>query len=107
MKSTDTRFIPGNMAEMNRWQHCETGKVSDDILYCLLLDRVVYEKHPVSEKEVKMYIVPAFDQYDDKDDIPMPSGSDMQLFQIIMGMLQQLPNVDKRNDNITNPAQMQ
>ena len=96
-------FIPLKRDSWDIWASNNVAVTSKEIGYSVRIDRVEYYKKPlIDTMEVKMDIVPLFDSYEDTDNIPIPSGADIDLFQIIQQLMSGRMPSDKVNNNIPN-----
>ena len=61
----------------------------------------VYYPDDITTSEVTMLLVLPFSQYDDYDELPMPAGKDMSVFDGVVQRLREKPQEYTVNDNIT------
>jgi hypothetical protein len=95
-----TEYIPLKRDSWDIWVRNNVAATSKENGYCVRIDRVEYFKKPIHET-VKMDIIPMYDAYDDTDDIPIPSGADVKLLEIMINLMQGVQPSDKINNNIS------
>lgn len=62
----------------------------------------VYYENSGTTTEVTMLLILPFIQFDDYDQLPMPAGKDMSIYDAVVERLRQKPPEDILNDNIAN-----
>ena len=95
-----TEYIPLKRDSWDIWAQNNVAQTSKENGYCPRIDRVEYFRKPIHDA-VKMDILPLFDSYESTDDIPIPSGADVKLFEIMMALMQGQQPSDKINNNIS------
>ena len=97
--NTSTVFAP---AEKNSWDvfaNLEVGLVDPSIGYSVKPDRVEYAEKPIDIDTVRMELIPSFDAYEDTDEVKLPFGKDIMIFQLVVQILTDEKAEHQSNDN--------
>jgi hypothetical protein len=98
MKGKDVEFVPIQQKDENLLKGSEWGELSDTAGYYLSGSTVFYdERFDSIITEVKMDLVIPFTEYAMTDDVPIPSGKDLAVVNIIREMYGMKP-VDRLNN---------
>jgi len=82
-------FVPMRGIDFQIFSSLDAGLVASDIVgYMTKSDRVEYFDIPDEITSVRMEIVPAFSEYADTDDIPIPEGVAANIYGLVLQMVQ-------------------
>jgi Zn-dependent M32 family carboxypeptidase len=89
-------FVPIPKDSWSTFNLLDVSKVSKYVGYSITNNRVEYSRHP-SVSTVTMDLVRAFMDYEDNEEIPMPSGMEQMFEQLVQSFLQGTPPPNKLN----------
>lgn len=98
-KGIGMEFAPMSGDSMGILPECDVNLVTDVIGYRVFTDRVEFIWMPDDIDTVRMELVVPFYEYEDDEDIKIPGGSDVQLLEIILQLINGTPPKDLKNDN--------
>ena len=101
---TTLDFVPLEADEFENFSMLDTGNaiICDSIGYCLKNNLLVeFFNFPDSRSGdlLRMDIIIPFSEYGDSEDVPLPSGQNMNLITAVVNLLTGRPTVDLLNNN--------
>lgn len=105
LKEESTQFFPRAMTDTFLMNDLDVGQLTGLIYFNLEQKRVYYSGDMnCNWKEVLMKLAVKFEELDDDDDIDIPDGKDIEIFQTVLSLLNAKRPMDNVNDN--NPQQV-
>ena len=99
MTGQDVTFAPVTISDKELLYNNEFNLLDDVIGYSLSGSQVSYYNHDPLITEVRMELIVDFTEWDLNEDIPIPSGQDLEIINIIRQMYQLKPADRLNNQN--------
>ena len=97
MQGVDITFVPVNQQDTELMYGLEFDEIDDVIGYYLNGSTVYYYNHDDTITSVKMDLVVPFTEWDMNEDVPVPSGKDLEIINIVREMYNLKP-IDRLNN---------
>lgn len=104
MQESSTTFKPLSDNAKSVLQRADVGEIGVETWFSNNNDRIEYYNISEDITKVLVKIIVPFSELEDDDEFPTPSGADTKIFNIILGMMGEMPPQDLANDN--NPKQV-
>jgi hypothetical protein len=99
MKGQGMDFIYRENNSANIYDELECGLTSDYITYYPEGNKVFYGRNMTPElTELLFKVLPTFSAWSDTDEIPLPTGKEMELIEKVCALIMQKPQEDRKSD---------
>jgi hypothetical protein len=98
IKDKTRRYVPIDVGSIGLYENLDVGIIDDSISYYVTPTGLQFIDIPDDIQRVRVYMVPSFDSLDDSEEIHVPSGRDIDFFQIIEQIVTSKRPSDLKND---------